>query len=162
MDEAGSGEGDELGLGVAPRRERGGPFARPVERIDLVTAGDDSAIDEAGDDGGELAGGGSDHRLVEEREAFGNAALTKKDAAMKAPGERDKIGLTEAVAGGRGRLSHGDGRAEVARHQAATGGGEEEISLLGAILCHPLEDALGPRQPSAGLCGFAEPMEAHA
>ena len=70
MNEAGPGEGDELGLGIAPRRERRGPFAGTIECVDLVAGGDHGAIDDPGHNRGKLAGGRCDHRLVEESEAF--------------------------------------------------------------------------------------------
>ena len=91
MDEAGAGEGDELRLRLAPGGERCRPLARPVDRIDPLAAGDDGAIDDAGDHRRQLAGARRHHGLVEAGEAVGNLALADERPALKVSRQGDEI-----------------------------------------------------------------------
>ena len=75
----------------------------------------------------------------------------------------DKVGLAEAFAGGRGRLSHGYGRAKVARHQAAVRRRVGGDILSRRNLRRRVRGCAGHAgEPAAGLSGFAERMKTHA
>jgi hypothetical protein len=64
VSDAGSCERHELGLRVAPFRERRGPFPRAVERVDPVAVRDRHTVDEPRDGGRELAGCCREHGFV--------------------------------------------------------------------------------------------------
>ena len=98
MHEAGAGEGHELGLGRAPVGESLRPFAGAIEREGLLTADDQPAVNQPGHDRGQFAGRRSHHRLVEDRETLGEAALAHQGAAEHAAGERNEIGLSKTLA----------------------------------------------------------------
>ena len=95
------------GCCVAPARQRRGPLLRAAELVDLLTALDHAAIDEPGDERGQLARGDRDHRLVEQREARLALPELRQGAAMLMARERDQVGVAEALAdagrGDRGR-----------------------------------------------------------
>ena len=67
VDQAAPGEGDQVGLALAPARQRGGPLLGAPHLVRVLAGEDHAAVDDPGDDRRELAGGHRHHRLVEQR-----------------------------------------------------------------------------------------------
>ena len=65
MHETATGEGHEVGLALAPARKRGSPLLCATDLVSVPASEDHAAVDDAGDDRGELAGGDRHHRLVQ-------------------------------------------------------------------------------------------------
>src|SRR5581483_5969348 len=68
MDEALATVEDQVRLVLAPAAQRRRPLLRAAQVEDLMARLDDRAIQNPGDDGGDLAGGNRDHGLVEQRD----------------------------------------------------------------------------------------------
>ena len=96
VDEAGAGEGDDLGLGVAPAGERGGPLPGAAEGIDLAAGLNDAAVDEPGHQRRDLAGDEGDHRFVEKREPGLGVAFADQDPTLLVQRAGDEVGVLEA------------------------------------------------------------------
>ncbi len=160
MDQTAAGEGDELRLGIAPRRQRRRPFAAAVEGEDLLATGDDAAIDQAGEEWRQSAAGDRQHGLVEKRHALGDPPLAEQRPAMEVAGEGDEIGVVEAVAdlGGLGRRPARS--LEIAHGDAAMDRRQQQIAALGAILVR--DEAFRARQPAGRAARLAEREEAEA
>ena len=87
--EAASAERNEVRLRVAPRRQGPRPLARPSKVTDLVARLDDPAVDDAGNEGGDLFGDHCHHGAVERVEPLGDPpevdlALTPTEATEAA------------------------------------------------------------------------------
>ena len=81
----------EIRLRLTPPRERRRPLAGSTEIEDLMTAGDDSAVDVTDDDRGKLIADHGDHGLVEQRETGASLAHAQERASLTMPPQRREV-----------------------------------------------------------------------
>jgi len=74
IDEASSAERETVGLAGAPVIKGMRPVLRPAEIEQVVERLDRAAVDDPGRERREFAGGHGDHRVIEERDPFGDLA----------------------------------------------------------------------------------------
>ena len=105
MDQAEAIVGHHLGLGVAPSRQGIGPFPRVAQFVCVPTKGDRVAVDDAGDDRRELAGGGGDEHLVDQPQTVSDPSLLDQGTALVVPREPQQVPIAEPLGdpGGLGR-----------------------------------------------------------
>ncbi len=156
MDQAARAERDQLRLRLAPAGQRGRPLARAIVRIRLLAAGDGAAIDDAGDDRRQLAGGGRQHGVVDQRQPLGELPLTDQRAALQIAGKGDQIPIAEALADLRGAGGGVVRGAAIALRHLALRRRQQQVPLLGAVAAVLFNQALGARQPAAGASGLAQ------
>ena len=156
VNQAGPLKGHRPRLTLAPGGERGGPLARALDRVDALAAGDHSAIDEAGEDRRQPVRGHGQHALVEQRHAAIDLPQTDERPSLDGAAKRREISVSHPIADRRGLGGHGEGGVELARHLVAKGGGQQQVSLLGAFGRLALDDPLGPTEPGVGAPGLAQ------
>ena len=98
MHQAASGEGDQVGLVLAPVGEGGGPLLGAADLVGVLASQDHAAVDDPRDDRGELAGGDRHHRLVQQRQALLGAPEPDQDVALLVCGEGEQVRVAEALA----------------------------------------------------------------
>ena len=98
MDEAAAREGDQVSLLLDPPSQLERPFARPSDLEPRLAGEDDAAVDEADDERRELGRRHGHHRLVEEREALGDATRQDEHVALRVNRERHQLGVAVALA----------------------------------------------------------------
>ena len=162
MDQAASREGDEVGLALAPAREGGGPLPGAADLVGVLAGEDHAAIDDAGDDRGELAGGHRHHRLVEQAQPLLETPVLDQDVAPLVRGEREQVRIAEAL-GDRRRLARGGGGPlPVAARLLFEDRGHEQIAALDAITLLAIEQPLGASEPAARAAHLATPGQRDA
>ena len=150
MHEAAAGEGDEVGLALAPARKGGGPLLRAADLIRVLAGEDHAAVDDAGDDRRELAGGDRHHRLVEQPQALLDAPAPDQDVALLVGGEREQVRVAEALADRRGLGGGRGGRLEVAARLLLEDDRQQQVAALDAVVVALLvEQPLGAAEPAA-------------
>jgi hypothetical protein len=102
-----SSERDEVGLGVAPARERGGPFSSATQIADLAAGRDDGAVRDPGEHRRHLARGDPGHDLIQQRSAGAAPTLHYQTHALAEARHGKQIGVAETVAD---RDAPGEGR----------------------------------------------------
>ena len=109
MDEAASGEGDEIALLVDPLCQRKGPLACASDLKDLLAGEDHAAVDDADDEWGQIRRRHRHHRFVEKGETFLDAPCAREHVALGMQAQSEEIAVAEAFAD-RGRLAGDFGR----------------------------------------------------
>ena len=104
--EAPAAERNEIGLRVAPRRERLRPLLGTTQVEDLLEGIDRGAVHDPDDDRRDLAGRDRQHRLIEQRDAARHLRHVDERLSTAHPGQRREIGVAEAL-GDRGRAVEG-------------------------------------------------------
>ena len=150
-----AGEAHHVRLLLAPAGQRRGPLLRAPRLVRHAAAHDHAAVDEAVDDRRQLARGDRDHRLVEQREPFGDPpALDQQDADVLRR-QREQVRVAGALAE-RDRLGpQRDRRVRVARrhlHHA----GQLQVAALDALRRLALDEPPGAGDPA----GRAGPLPA--
>src|SRR5205823_2366777 len=84
MHETTAGEGDQIGLALAPGSQSCGPLLGTVKLVRVLAGQNGAAIDDPADNRGELAGRDRDHRLVEQRQPLREAPEPDQDVALLA------------------------------------------------------------------------------
>ena len=79
-----------------------------MKRVGVAACQDGAAVHDPGRDRREVAGRHRDHRFVEQRKPFLNAAQTNQDVALLVRGQGNQVGVAESLAG-RGSLPRGGG-----------------------------------------------------
>ena len=149
VDEAPSGERDEVRLALAPPAESRGPLPGAADLVHLLAREDHAAVDETGDDRRELARRQRHHRLVEERQALGDPAARRQHLALCMSREGEEIRVAEAPSDRRG-LARGRGRRlPVPRRGMPEHVRDQGIAALDAVPL-VLEQALCPPEPARG------------
>ena len=162
MHQTTSREGHEVGLTLAPAREGGGPLPGTAKLVGVLAGEDDAAIDDPGDDRGELAGGHRHHRLVEQPQPLLETPVLDQDVAPLVRSEREQVRIAKALPDRR-RLARGSrGRLPVAARLLFDDCGHEQIAVLDAITLLPVEQPLGAPEPAAGAAHLPTPGEADA
>ena len=142
-------EGDQRGLAVAPRLEGVRPRVRAPQLAQLLAAGEHAAVEEARDDGRELAVDDGDHRLVDAGEPLRHAALADQREALLVRGEGEQVGVAEARGDAR-RLRRRPRRrrahSALATWRSSTGSSSQPSSTHGSA--RAAEQPLGARDPA--------------
>ena len=115
MNTAAAGERNEVGLLFRPLRERACPLSCPADLEGFLACQDHSAVHDADDEGRQLAGRDSHHRLVEQREAVADASVPHQHMALGVQAQCEQMTVVEAFADRGGFLGHGGGGLEVTR-----------------------------------------------
>ena len=159
---ADAGEGDHIGLALAPLRQGGRPLAGAVERIDLLTGLDHAAVHQARHEGRQLSGGDRDHGLVQEREPGFDLPLLQSNPALLVAGAGDEVRVAAALAdrGGVGRS--GVRGLEVTRIEALLDDRQQQIAPLGALARVALQQPLGTGKPAGRAAHLAAHEQAKA
>jgi len=119
------------------------------------------AVDEPGDDRGELAGRDCNHDLVEQRHALRDLSQMNQGLASAKPAKIQQVWVVE-VAADLGGLAKGGARlCGVAPGHALQGGGHQQISLLYAVLVS-VEQPPGSGEPPAAGGHFASKKKAES
>ena len=148
MHPADAGEGDHLGLLLAPLRQGGGPLAGAAERVHLLTGLDHAAIHQTRHEGRQLSRGDRDHDLVQQREPLLDLPLSDTNPALLVPGAGDQVRITAALA------DLGGARRGRVRSLAVAGGKlllhdrQQQIAPLGALVLLVLQQPLGAGEPA--------------
>jgi hypothetical protein len=133
MDEAAPGEGDQVRLALAPAGEGGRPLPGATKLMRLLAGEDRAAVHDPGADRRDLAREHGDHRQVEERQALAEASEADQGTALRVGGDREQVGIAEALAD-RGRLGRCRRSAlQIARHLLLDDSRDQEIAALDAI-----------------------------
>ena len=148
MHPADAGEGDHLGLLLAPLCQRGGPLAGAAERVDLLTGLDHTAIHQAGHDGRQLPRGDRDHHLVQQREPLLDLPLLDANPALIVPATGDQVRVPATLAD-LGGLSRGRVRSlAVASGKLLLHYPQQQIAPLGALVLLVLQQPLCTGEPA--------------
>src|SRR5581483_446135 len=148
VDLAAPAEGDEVGLLLAPARERVRPLAGAPRLEGLLAARDHPAVHDSRDHRRELAGGRGEHRLVEQREPLPEALLADAREPLRVHGEREEVAVAEALRDP-GRSPGGlERRPVVARALVLQRDGHHQVPALGAVAAFALDETLRPRPPA--------------
>ena len=97
MDEAVASERDDVGLRVAPARERRRPLARATKIEHRLTQRDHLAVGDPGEHRCDFVGGDRDHDLVQQSHALGDAPLQDQRVTAAQPGEHRRVGIRQAL-----------------------------------------------------------------
>jgi hypothetical protein len=89
---------DHLGLLLAPLGQCGRPLAGAAYLADVSAKRGRVAVDDAGDDGRELARRNGDHGLVHQPQAAARPAESDERVALLHQADRDEIAIPEAFA----------------------------------------------------------------
>ena len=150
MDEAAAGEGDQIRLALAPPRQRRGPLLGATDLVGVPARQDHAAVDDAGHDRGQLAGGHGDHRLVQERQALPYPAVLHSmcPCAWAASANRSESPKRSAD---RHRLARRRrGALQVAARLLLEDRGQEHVAALHALALVAIEQPTGAPEPAAG------------
>ena len=148
MHRAKAGEGDHLGLLIAPPRQGGGPLARTAQRVHLLTDLDHAAVDHAGHQRRQLARGDGDHRFVQQREALPDLPLLHANPPLQVADAGDQVRIPAALAD-RGGLSRGRVCSlAVAGGKVLLHDRQQQIAALGAFVLLVFQQPLGARDPA--------------
>ena len=148
MHQADAGEGDHLGLLLAPLRQGGGPLAGAVERVHLLTGLDHAAIDQTRHEGRQLPRGDRDHGLVQQREPLLDLPLLHANPALLVPGAGDQVRVPAALADLGGARRGGVRGLAVAGGKMLLHDRQQQIALLGAVVLLAFEQPLGTGEPA--------------
>jgi hypothetical protein len=158
VDQALAGEGDQVGLAVAPGGQGLGPLTGPAQLRHLLADVDHPAVDQARHRGRELAGDGGHHGLVQHGQPLVDVAAGDRGRSLDEQGQRDQVGLAGLAADpgrpGRGRPGGG----VVSGPEQLQGRRDQQVALLGAVRRLLLQQPPGPGQPAAAL-GQLPPAE---
>ena len=97
MDETVASERNEVGLRVAPTRERLRPLPRATEIEHRLTQGDHLAVGDPREHRRHLVCRDRDHDLVQQRHALGGSSLQDQRVPAAEPGERRRVAIGEAL-----------------------------------------------------------------
>jgi hypothetical protein len=159
--EAPTGEGDEVGLARAPRREGGRPFPRTAHLVGIVARQDHAAVDDPGDDRGQLARGHGNHRFVEQPQPLVEAPELDQDLALLMGGKSEQVGIAEALPD-RGSVAGGGGsRLPVAACLLLECGRKQKVAALDSVAAVALEQPPGAPQPAARAADLPVAREGH-
>ena len=160
MNQARPLERDQPGLTRAPVGERGGPLARALDGVDALAAGDDAAIDEAGDDGRDVPRHHGEHGLVEQRHPALDAALANEHPPLHVAPKRRQVRVTDPIADG-GRLrGHVVSRLELTQPVMLKGGRQQQQPARGGFGGLSFDQSLGAAQPGVRAPGLAHDARA--
>ena len=159
VDETVAGEDDGPGLRLAPGLESFRPLARPAQRVHVLAAPDDHAVDDARHDRRELARGNGDHRFVEQREAFRDPLGAQEHLPLEVAGEGHEIPVREPLADAAGFGRDPARRLVVPRFEVAPDDGQEQVAPQGAVMPSLVEQPLRARHPARRAAELAGPEE---
>ncbi len=151
--------GHQVRLRGAPVAQRAGPLTGPAQVEDLLAGLDHGAVDDAGDDRGQLARRDRDHRLVEQRHCLGGLAQEDQGLPSAERAEGLEVPVAEAGADLAGLAGGGVCGRRVARGEAVQRTRNQQVSLLGAVLAAVVEEPLRPAEPAPAACGLATEQE---
>ena len=134
VDEAATGEGNQVGLALAPARERGRPLLRAANLVGVLAGEDHAAVDDPGDDRGELAGGDRHHRLVQQPQALLDAPEPDQDVALLVGGEREQVRVAVTLADRRGLAGGRGGRLEVAARLLLEDDRQQQVATFDTVV----------------------------
>jgi len=150
MHQAAAGEGDQVGLALAPAGKSDSPLLGAAKLVGVLAGQDHAAVDDPGGDRGELASGDRDHRLVQQRQALLEAPKSDQDVALLLCGEGEQIRVLEALADRR-RLGCGYGGGfQVAASFLLEDERQQQIAALDSVTALAVEQPLGAAKPTAG------------
>ena len=164
MDEAVASEGNEVGLRIAPARERLRPLPRATEIEHRLAQGDHLAVGDPGEDRRNLVCRDGDHDLVEQRHAIGDPSLQDQRISAAEPREHRRVGIAEAL-GDLPRFDeariHG---VRVSLEQERQRGEHPQPRLLDAVAAArpPRAGRRGRPSPSPGPCRLGRTARAPA
>ena len=148
MGQTATGEGNEVGLALAPVRERGRPLLCTANLVGVLAGEDHAAVGDPADDRRELAGGDRDHRFVQQPQTLLEASEADQDVAALVGSKREQIRVAvppadrRSLAGGRGS------RLEVAARLLFEDRRKQKIAAFDTVSSALLEQAVGSSRPS--------------
>jgi len=156
-----AGESRELRLRVAPRGQRGRPFASAVGCIHLLAATDHRAVHESRDRRQQATGRGEQHRFVQQREPLLPLAGRHPRLPLKHAAEAEEIFVVEAL-GGRDDLSRERQALDriVVPNDGPIGFGNIEVATLDAVLTAPLDRTPGLGEPTRSATDLTDGQQA--
>ena len=125
------------------------PFACPSDLEARLAGEDDAAVDDADDERRELGRRHDHHRLVEEREALGNATRQDEHVALRVDRERHQLGVAVALPDRRCLGGRRGSSLEVARGLMAEDGRQQRVAVHRRLSRHVLEQPVRAAEPSA-------------
>ncbi len=149
MDEAAAGESDEIALLLDPFRQGERPLPRASHLEDLLAREDDSAVDDADDERGQLSRRHRDHRLVEQRQAFAYAPASYEHVALGVQSHREQVAVAEPLADASGLAGDGRGGFELRGGFVLEDDRNQQIAVLSRFLRFLVEEPLCSSQPAA-------------
>ena len=153
VDEALAAIWHQVGLRVAPSRQRLRPLARASHVEQVRARREHAAVDDAGDDRRELAGGGGDHGFVEQRDAALYLTALDEHAAMALPRQAGEVRVAEPLADRCGFGKFVSRLLDVSTHDRVAGLGNQQVAALHAWVAALVEQTCGARQPAGSLRG---------
>ena len=159
---ADAGEGDHIGLALAPPGQGGRPLAGAVERIYLLTGLDHAAVHQARHEGRQLSGGDRDHGLVQEREPGFDLPLPQSNPALLVAGTGDEVRVAAALADCGGVGCGGVRGLEVTRFETLLDDRQQQIAPLGALARVALQQPLSTGKPAGRAARLAAHEQAKA
>jgi hypothetical protein len=133
----------------------------PTQVEDLDARVDHAAVHVADVERLELAGDHRDHHFVEEREALGHLPLPDQRATHALPGERNQIGVTEALSRGERLGEQLESPHRIPRPYRVNRFRHQEVSAHRAVERGVVERASCAREPAAGERGLTSQEQPH-
>ena len=148
MDETVASERNEVGLRVAPARERLRPLPRATEIEHRLTQGDHLAVGDPGEHRRNLVCRDRDHDLVQQRHALGDSSLQDQRVPAAEPREHRRVGDPRSA-----RRSPPPRRSSrmhvcVSLEQARQRGEHPQPGLLDAVAAAVLQDPAAAGDPA--------------
>jgi hypothetical protein len=130
--------------------------------VGILASQDHTAVDDPGDDRGELARRDRDHRLVEQPQTLVEAPELDQDLALLMRCEGEQVGVAEALAD-RGGLAGGDrSRLPVAARLLLEYGWQQQVAALDSVASLAVQQPPGAPQPAARAAELSVAGEGHA
>lgn len=149
MDQTGAVEVHQPRFPLAPIRERGGPLACSIERVNTGEAGDDAAIDETGQHRRHLPGERLQHAFVEQRHPPLDLARAEERPSLQAAAEDGEVVVAGAIADGCRLRGHVVGGFVLPHELVTMGHRKQQIPLFGAFGRLLIDQTLRAREPGA-------------
>jgi hypothetical protein len=130
--------------------------------VGIVAREDHAAVDDPGNDRGQLARGHGDHRFVQEPESLVVAPELDQDVALLVGGECEQVGVAEALPDRGGVGGGGGSRLPVAAGLLLERGRQQEVAALDAVAPVALEQPPGAPHPAARAADLPVACEGHA
>lgn len=156
-----AGEHDQAGLRVDPRGERAGPLRRAAVVADLLARLDQRAVHLARGHRRHVAGRDPDHRLVEQRQAFGDAARVEQQPALRVEAVGHQIGVAVPAPVLDDVERQPVGGVVVTGEEAPQHRVHEQVATLDDVPGNVVEQALTAAHPATGDRRFTTHQQDH-
>jgi hypothetical protein len=147
VDETVASERNDVGLCVAPTRERLCPLPRATEIEHRLAQGDDLTVGDSREHRRNLVGCDRDHGLVQQRRALADSSLQDQRVPAAEPREHRRVGIREAL-GKLPRLNEALTRVSVSFEQPRQGREHLQPGLLDAVATAVLQEPATTGDPA--------------